>query len=168
MHQPAILGITELRPKRSRYDLQECELNIEGYELFHTLEQDGRGICLLIQKDLKPVVCDRVDTSAFREALFVECTTAGNSSLLVGLIYRSPSSNHENTSELNALLGKATEAATQDLLLIGDFNFPSIDWKQEISEVGPEQPATLILKATQDAFLVQHQKDPTRYREGEK
>ncbi|KAL8594440.1 hypothetical protein ACOMHN_018148 [Nucella lapillus] len=168
MHQPAILGITELRPKRSRYDLQECELNIEGYELFHTLEQDGRGICLLIHKDLKPVVCDRVDTSAFREALFVECTTAGNSSLLVGLIYRSPSSSHENTSELNALLGKATEAATQDLLLIGDFNFPSIDWKQEISEVGPEQPATLFLKATQDAFLVQHQKDPTRYREGEK
>lgn len=121
---------------------------------------------MLISKYSKPIICDRVGTNDFNEALFVDGNMANNPSLLVGLVYRSPSSSEENTRELNTIMSKATEATKMDLVLIGDFNFPNIDWKQEISTVGPDHSASKFLKATQDAFLVQHQKEPTRYREG--
>jgi hypothetical protein len=51
---------------------------------------------------------------------------------------------------------------------MGDFNFPELDWNNEKSDAGPGHPATLFLKATKDTFLLQHQKLPTWYREGQR
>ena len=55
-HKPAIIGIVEVKPKNARFELQECGLKLEGYEMFHNLKKDtvGRGICLYILSDLKP------------------------------------------------------------------------------------------------------------------
>ena len=46
--QPMIIGITEVKPKKCRFNIVPCELQLEGYELFSNLEKDGRGICLYI------------------------------------------------------------------------------------------------------------------------
>jgi hypothetical protein len=32
--KPKIIGITEVKPKHFRYNLQNCELAIENYEMF--------------------------------------------------------------------------------------------------------------------------------------
>ena len=34
INQPDIVGITEVNPKHARFKVQECEIAIEGYELF--------------------------------------------------------------------------------------------------------------------------------------
>ena len=44
--------------------------------------------------------------------------------LVITLVYRPPSSNEANTSELCKLL----KSSGKNSLFIGDFNFPSIDW----------------------------------------
>ncbi|KAL8558459.1 hypothetical protein ACOMHN_052276 [Nucella lapillus] len=63
---------------------------------------------------------------------------------------------------------EASELKASHTLILGDFNFPQINWAEERSEGGPHHAATKFLKATRDAFLIQQQKEPTRFREGEK
>ncbi|KAA0200510.1 hypothetical protein HAZT_HAZT010703 [Hyalella azteca] len=166
-HQPAVLGITEVKPKNNRFTIEECEVAYKGYEIFHNLGKPGRGIALYVKSDLKPSVCDSLD-SDFAESVFVECRLSGNEQLLIGLIYRSPSSTADNTAKLNKLLQQAADLKPSHLLIMGDFNFPELDWNTEKSEAGPAHPATVFLRATKDAFLLQHQKLPTRYRVGQK
>ncbi|GAB1597644.1 hypothetical protein Ahia01_000041000 [Argonauta hians] len=67
-----------------------------------------------------------------------------------------------------SLLLEATQLQKSDLLIMGDFNFPAINWSLEESEVGPDQPDTKFLKTTPEAFLIQHQKKPTRHKEGQR
>ena len=168
MHKPAIIGLNELKPKNCRYQLQECELTIEGYEMFHTLETErNRGICFYAHRDLKPSVCQHLNCD-FLESVFVDCKMSDGLSLVVGLVYRSPGSTQENNDELLSLLSKATEQQHSNLIIMGDFNFPIINWRQGESGAGLDHPATKFLNATKDAFLIQHQTVPTRHREREK
>ncbi|KAK3770271.1 hypothetical protein RRG08_029927 [Elysia crispata] len=168
LHKPAIIGLNELKPKNCRYQLQECELTIEGYEMFHTLETErNRGICLYAHCDLKPSVCEHLNCD-FLESVFMDCKTSDGLSLVVGFVYRSPGSTQENNDKLLSLLSKATEQQRSNLIIMGDFNFPTINWRQGESGAGLDHPATKFLNATKDAFLIQHQTVPTRHREGEK
>ena len=48
--------------------------------------------------------------------------------LIVGVIYRSPSSSPENNSNVLKLLAEIQKLAKSHLLITGDFNFPRIDW----------------------------------------
>jgi hypothetical protein len=86
LHKPSFIGITELKPKNSRFALQECELTIPGYELFHNLEKGHRGICLYIDSIFKPALCENL-TNAFEEAIFVECKKGSGEHFMLGLIY---------------------------------------------------------------------------------
>ncbi|CAI9722626.1 Hypothetical predicted protein [Octopus vulgaris] len=55
----------------------------------------------------------------------------------------------------------------QYLLLIGDFNYPDINWEQDRSLKGENHAANKFFMATKEAFLIQHQREPTRIKEGE-
>ena len=136
--------------------------------MFHTLETErNRGICLYAHRDLKPSVCEHLNCD-FLESVFVDCKTSDGLSLVVGLVYRSPGSTQENNDKLLSLLSKATEQQRSNLIIMGDFNFPTINWRQGESGDGLDHPATKFLNATKDAFLIQHQTVPTRHREREK
>ena len=66
-------------------------------------------------------------------------------------------------SESNDLIElAATQCKT--LLIVGDFNYPEINWDLEISNTRPDHEASLFLKAYKDSYLSQHQTEPTRYR----
>ncbi|XP_076466007.1 uncharacterized protein LOC143297493 [Babylonia areolata] len=166
IYHPDIIGITEVKPKNARYSIQESELSLAGFELYHTLNENNRGMALYVKSELKPSLCDRLKTN-FSENIFVECQQDDGNKLLVGLIYRSPSSTPENMEKLNALL-QVSELKVSHTLIMGDFNFPQVIWAEERSEERHNHAATKFLKATRDAYLIQHQKEPTRYREGEK
>ncbi len=56
----------------------------------------------------------------------------------------------------------------EDTVIIGDFNFPEIDWIRNVSTKDEDHPASLFLESTQDGMLNQHIKEPTRWREGQK
>jgi hypothetical protein len=88
-HQPAVLGITEVKPKNNRFIIEECEVAYKCYEIFHNLGKSGRGIALYVMSDSKPSVCDSLE-SDFAESVLVECRLSGNEQLLVGLICRRP------------------------------------------------------------------------------
>ena len=56
----------------------------------------------------------------------------------------------------------------KDVLILGDFNFPEIDWKTQSCTAGTGHSAYSFLESTRDAFLTQHQCEPTRYRCGQR
>ncbi|RUS69793.1 hypothetical protein EGW08_022450 [Elysia chlorotica] len=55
--------------------------------------------------------------------------------LVVGLVYGSPGSTQENNDKLLSLLSKATEQQRSNLIIMGDFNFPTINWKQDYNKI---------------------------------
>ena len=167
IYNPDIVGITEVKPKTSRYKIQESELMIENFDIFHNLEEDGRGLLLYVRTPLKASICEMEND--FSEKLFVECKLNDGNNLLIGLIYRS--SNDERASvyaeKLNDLFTLVSNMKATHKIIMGDFNYPQIDWNMEISKVGEEHIASKFLKTTKDLFFIQNQKTPTRYREGQ-
>ena len=81
-------------------------------------------------------------------------------SLLIGCIYRSGSSSQQNLEQLNLLIKNPKIDKFDKTFIAGDFNFPNIRWgeanEKDFSEV------------INDAFLIQHITNPTRYRENQK
>ena len=167
IHDPDVIAITEVSPKNSRYTIQPSEVAIAGYELFHTLDRNARGIVLLIRENLSPSVCEDL-ISDFEESLFVNCKLSSGEKLTIGLVYRRGKSTSENNDKLNELITKAADPKRENLLILGDFNFPEIDWQMETSNCDVNHAASKFLKVCKDSFLYQMQKEATRSRIGQR
>lgn len=67
----------------------------------------------------------------------------------------------------NLLINEATSNNPGNLLLLGDFNYKEIDWSSARSNTQPSQPAHKFLTTCENAYLLQNQTEPTRYRTGQ-
>ena len=169
IYNPGIIGITEVKPKSSRYVVQESELSIDGYDIFHNLDQTGRGLVLYVRCNLKPSLVDTI-VNSFSEKLFVECSLKDGSKLLIGLIYRwqdDPVS-VESAKKLCDLFVTIDKLKYEHKLLMGDFNFPQINWVNETCNASAEHISSKFLQVIKDTYWIQHQITPTRYRLGQK
>ena len=83
----------------------------------------------------------------FNESVWCEIIVSQNEKLLVGLIYRSPSSSQQNNDMLLSTINRAIELGYSNYLFFGDFNYKE------------------ILNCNQDNYLFQHVSSPTRFRE---
>ena len=82
--------------------------------------------------------------------------------LVIGVIYRSPNATDEQNRKLISMIGEITRMQHTELLIIGDFNYPGIDWSLETSNgTGQEHE---FMEGFRDWFLWQHVTEPTRYR----
>ena len=94
----------------------------------------------------------------FSEGLWCKLTNLGkdNESIFVGVYYKSPSLSKENEE----LFFQSLKYNHFDrVVLIGDFNYPDIDWVNMQAE---KQNSRTFLNIMQDNFLVQHVDHPTR------
>ena len=164
-YMPEIIAITEVKPKRSHLKINSAEyvLNDSKFDMFEkNLENDiGRGIVMHIDKRLnaKPV---EVET-AFEECLLAKVDLNNNDKLLICVVYRSESGTEENNNKLNKLINETCTQGYSHLLIMGDINYPDIDWENWFTpgELSREQ---LFLKTLQKNFLYQHVDKPTRFR----
>ena len=90
--RPHIIALTETKPKNSRYDLQEVELEIPDYEQFSNLK-GTRGVSMFIHKTLNPRLNAHLTNLPFNESIWCEIELMKHEKLIVGCIYRSPNSN---------------------------------------------------------------------------
>jgi hypothetical protein len=81
--------------------------------------------------------------------------------IILGNFYRSPNSNSENDNHMYKLIKDICELERCKVVLLGDFNFPDIDW--EISE-GKERSSINFIQEIRDNFLIQNVKECTRAR----
>ena len=104
--------------------------------------------------------------STFRDHLWVTIKLKGGDKLIIGCVYRSPSSDQKLVNEMCQLLRDVSNTQHSHLLVTGDFNFPEIDWEDGSIKASSTHHAHTFLESVRDCFLFQHVRSPTRYRHG--
>ena len=101
--------------------------------------------------------------SLFKEVLLIQIKCKTGCNLLVGCIYRSPSSTADNDSLLCHLINQICAYRNSEPIIMGDFNFRDIDWDKWDSTT-TNKGENLFLSNLRDNFLFQHVHTPTRAR----
>ena len=109
-----------------------------------------------------------LNDSTFCESCWCVLRLESNEQLLIGGIYRSPNSSINNSRQLVELINKAMELKCDYTVLVGDFNFPDILWKDWTTPHNHAHPEFHFIECLRDNFLSQFITEPTRYREGQR
>ena len=171
--EPDLILLTETIPKAQKLPIAPALLHISGYTLYPNFAPSTpnlggsgiRGICVYVAQHLK--VSEVVFEETAVEHVWVKLNLKGSDCLMIGCIYRSPSCNHEESiKHLKSLIQHASKVASH-LMIVGDFNFPQIDWEAALSQAANSHSSHSFLEIIQDHFLFQHVRKPTRFRLGE-
>ena len=151
---PHIIGITE---SWATTDISDAELGMTGYVVFRKdrLGRRGGGVILYIKESIQAYEIKLEKEAEFEEAVWCNIVT-GNSTLTVGLVYRSP---NINTDENEKVQNTIKEVSQWDCIIMGDFNHGRIQWKS-LQSTGSEDQKFLNL--VQDSFHTQHVLEPNR------
>lgn len=167
-HNPEIIMICEVIPKSGNLKVTHELIKVEGYDVFTNIDKENnhRGIVIYISMKLKAqeVSFD----SDFTENTWCTVLLTGRDELLVGYIYRSPSSMMENNKLLCELMQLVSKSRVKHVLIMGDFKFPDINWKRAHVDSTSNNPSHMFLTATQESFFHQHIDEPTRHRHGQR
>ena len=173
--KPDLIFLTEVIPKAQRLPISAALLQIQGYTLFRNFDSSTpnlgpsgrRGICIFVGDHLHATEV-LLPQESLIEQLWLKVTTRGNSSIMAGCIYRSPSADiHNSIGQLESVFRSAIGMKQSHLLITGDFNLPQINWKTGSSSAPDTHPAHSFIEVIQSCFLFQHVEQPTRFREGE-
>ena len=141
---------------------------LRHYDLYHNIDKQGRGVCIYTHKTLNAKPFISLGTN-FQESIWVEIKLNKKDTFLIGCVYKSPGSSGTNNEQLNELISELMRYKHSHLLLLGDFNYPNIDWQNwyTLSE-NTNNPDTKFKEGIRDNFLFQNVTLPTRGRFGNK
>ena len=142
-------------------------LNINTYTMYRKDNIEKKGGILMYIKDtinVSPPKCKYINniSSEFKECILLELEV-NNHRVLCGSIYRKPSSKANNDRLLRELIDSIAKKYNK-VLLLGDFNYPKIDWKNSVVNSTPFSQEMQFYNCLENNFLTQHIKDFTRYR----
>ena len=165
-NDPDIILISEILPKAYCNTITAARLSLAGYRAFYNFDPTTippistiRGVGIYVSEKLSPHEVQFNDCE-FQEQLWIEIALKGSDSLLVGCIYRSPSSDLcQSTTALFDLLSKIQDHS--HVLICGDFNYPDIKWSTLACDTSFSK---LFLDAVNNCCLFQHVTEPTHYR----
>jgi len=65
------------------------------------------------------------------------------------------------------LLHRIASLKATHLMIVGDFNYPNIDWSTTTTTKDNQHTSQKCISTVRDVFLHQHVTEPTRYRHGQ-
>ena len=155
---PDIIGITE---SWASSDISDTEISLTGYDMFRRdrpADVRGGGVLLYVKSELNAV--EFVPKSRFPEQVWCSVKTSNGSDVLIGVCYRSPNMMTIFGNDVNGtLLDLVKEVSGRQILWMGDFNYPDIDWNTLHASTTAGQ---CFVDCIEDEFLVQHVKEATR------
>ena len=170
-----LAAIAESKPKHGEIPPKEC-LNIGGYELFqseHYYDNDTRGVVIYAHEDLNASVVKCDMNNSFKDSIWIKIPTSSED-LLVGCVYRSGTREKAQIldDDLNSMIKNMTlNAGYRSVLILGDFNYPQINWCPEPVIVTEHRdvnhPEYKFVDTITESMLHQHVNLPTRDREGQ-
>jgi len=158
---PSIIALTETVPKK-RDEVSLPEYAIPGYDLFLNNNQ-RRGVAIYVKNHLNAQEYSKLTNHNFEESAWCTFQTKNGKKILFGCVYKSPNSPEDNKLALMDLLRSDCLVSFEHVCIVGDFNFPNIDWKGNWSG----EQDNLFIECIRDSFLFQMVQKPTRYREGQ-
>lgn len=150
----------------ANHGITDVELSIEEFDMFRLDRERSRagGLIMYVSKKWKAMECTELNDNMFEESTWCKITTR-DEELLIGICYRSPSSNEENNDRLLQLLEQSvTKTRHTHLMIMGDFNYPSIDFSSGTVAAGMNSASTKFFDKTQDLLLAEHVHETTRVR----
>ena len=160
--KPMIIGLTE---SWCHKDIEDSEIAIDGYTLFRKdrLVGIGGGVLLYVSEDLKAESVPVLNSHDFEDSIWCKVRISPSKTLLIGVCYRSTNSSHINNINLIDLLNKVTDLPDiNQILIMGDFNYPGIDWENMSTSGGRD--AESFHEKMNDYLFIQHVKFNTRHR----
>ena len=139
-------------------DIEDNEIKIDGYKIFRrdrdsVVKSRGGGLLIYVQDNIN--VIEISESLSFNiECLWIK-VLGEHKNLNFGLYYRPPNSNESDDLEMFNSIRKLMDL---DGIVIGDFNYPKINWKLLCSDIQNDK----FLKLVADKFLIQHVKFNTR------
>ena len=106
LQQPDIVGITEVFPK-TRETINLSAYVLEDFQQFvnpRFCEKNNRGTILFVRNSLEVSLHNRLNELSSKEACWYVLNLSKTEKLLIGLVYRSPSSDEENNIVLNNMI----------------------------------------------------------------
>ena len=165
--QPDIVCVTEVFPKHCVTEVSIASVQIVGYTCYcSNFSHNSRGVCMFVKSTFNVNPLDNLNTGGFQESLWCSISVHGSDDIVVGVVYRSPSSTHENDDKLLDLIKDVTRLYSSNLLIVGDFNLPKVDWSSW-STPSFHTISDLFLDTLDDEFLTQHVSFATRFRDGQ-
>ena len=151
-----IIGISETWLTE---EILTSEISLEGYTLYRKDRKDlvktrGGGVALYVKNEINIIEREDINAQLFPESLWCELLFKGEKTLL-GICYRPPDSLTVNNEALYSLINKVGK---ENVVIMGDFNFPEIGWDSS-SNTLHEHPFITCLN---DNFLEQLVDKPTR------
>ena len=135
---------------------------LDGYSIepLNMGEHKGRGMIMYVHNDfnLHNFEFD------FQEAQFGCLKLGKGQKILIGSMYRSPTSTNVNNENLNVLLDIIMQQEPTNVLLTGDFNFPASNWEKGTNGTDHEETAYRFLEKLRDCYMNQLVTDPIRGR----
>ena len=122
-----LIGITELWCTDS---VNDSELHLKGCNLFRANKKSGTGggVLLYLHESLSAALCVPFMDFGVDDALWCSVVLRDKEQLLIGIVYRSPSSSDDNNGRLlSAIKSINNFNHFSQVLLIGDFNVPGIN-----------------------------------------
>ena len=139
--------------------ISQSEIGIDGYTIYRRDRNElkggkGGGVILYIKNGIVSYENHEVNKSK-SESVWCKIRVDKCNDMTIGVCYKSQVANEEELKELYEAINVASKGS---VLIMGDFNFPSINWVTlECDSVGEEFRDIIY-----DNFLVQHVKYPTR------
>jgi hypothetical protein len=167
--KPSIVAFTEtwLTP-----DISDAEVSLIGYSIFRVDSNRGRagGVAVYFSTALlSPTVTLQSVPNLSYDVLWANLPLQGSDSLLFGVVYRSPSSIHEDDLLLIQELEQLTlQYRFTHLLVVGDFNAPRASWSYSNQDGCSGNFSSLLTQTVQRNAWTQHVEAPTRYRSGQR
>ena len=81
-----------------------------------------------------------------QEVIACEVVTNNDNSLIITCVYSSPNSTADNTNSSNQTLRALAERYFSNLVVLGDFNYPKIDWIHRIKTSNTNDPNFMFLE----------------------
>ena len=167
-NKPDIILLTEINAKNFKYSFTENELKLPGYKLYskNIGIKNRRGIVVYVNDTINVIECTNIDTK-FEEQILLEIINKQTKNIYISCIYRSPNSEVLNDNLLYEYIKLITNKNNNDVLIVGDFNLPHINWNCfNANEYIPQKNSInyRFLKCLNNNFLNQHVINATRIR----
>ena len=160
--KPDVICLTET--KTSVDDANDHLYDCEQYDVFRkdrlVQRAPGGGVSILVNKDLiaSDLNVSVLNNHLFEDSVWCEIKCEGKP-IIVGVVYRTPSSSRENNDFLLDLFTVCdTYSDKAQILVCGDFNYGAIDWENScvVSEGQHVVDARKFLDMYNDLFFHQH------------
>ena len=127
------------------------------------MTKSSRGVLNFVKNFISAELRNDLSSTNFLESVWVDIKI-NDKNILIGGSYRSPNSTLGNTVFLFELVDRVRLEKCKRKIIIGDFNFPEIDWSSWTTCTGENHNSFRFLECARHNFLEQSITQPTRWR----